>query len=79
VLTHLVGGQDLTADRLGHHSCRRVHGLAAQIALALGDVTGVDTDADLDDMLRIRGVVLVQCALDSGGGTDRCHGGVKRR
>ena len=75
VLAHLVGGQDLSADRLGHNLGRGVHRLPEQIAIVLGDLAGVDADADLDGVLRVGGVVLVQRALDGGGGTDRCHGG----
>ena len=75
MLAHLFGGQDLPADRLGHHSRRSVHRLPVQVAVALGDLAGVDADAYLDGVLGIGCVVLVQRALDGGGGTDRCHGG----
>ncbi len=75
MLAHLVGGQDLPADRLDHNLGRGVHRLPEQVAIVLGDLAGVDADADLDGVLRVGGVVLVQRALDGGGGTDRCHGG----
>ena len=69
------GGQDLAADRLGHHPRRSMHRLPVQVAVALGDLAGVDADTDLDGVLGIGCVVLMQRALDGGGGTNRCNGG----
>ena len=37
-----------------------MHRLPEQIAIALGDLAGVDADADLDRAMRIGGVVLAQ-------------------
>ena len=62
VLVDLLGGQDLPADRLGHNPRGDVHGLPEQVAVVLGDLAGVDADADLDSALRVGDVVLMQGA-----------------
>ena len=55
-----------------------MHRLPEQIAIPLGDLAGVDADADFDSTSRIGGVVLGQRTLDSGSSADRCHIGVER-
>ena len=73
LLAYLVGDQDLPADCLCHDAGRGMHRLSEQIAIPLGDLAGMDADADFDRALRVGGVVLVQRTLDRHGGTDRCH------
>jgi hypothetical protein len=77
VLAHLVGDQDLSADRLSHHPCRGVHSLPVQVSIVLGDPPCVDSDADLDRALGFSRVVLEQCSLDGGGRPHRRHSGRK--
>jgi hypothetical protein len=77
MLAHLVGGEDLPADRLSHHPGRGVYGLPLQVVIVFGDRAGVNADADFDSVLRVGGVVLLQGLLDGNGCPDRSHGGRK--
>ena len=75
MLAYLVGDQDLPADCLGHDAGRGMHRLPEQIAIPLGDLAGMDADADFDSALRLGGVVLLQRTLDGDGSMDRCYFG----
>ena len=48
--------------------CAATHHRLEEVAVLLGDLADVDTDANLDGALRVVDVVLVQRALDGGGG-----------
>lgn len=73
MLAHLVGGKDLTANRLSNYPGRGVYGLSTQVTIPLGDMAGMDANAEIDGTLWVGGVVLLHGALNASGGTDRCH------
>ena len=74
-LAHLAGSQDRPPAASAITRAATCTRLPEQIAGGLGDLAEVDADVDLDSAVRVGAVVVVQCALDSHGGTDRCIGG----